>query len=184
MSENNKPAPKLDHKLVELEPIDMHGPILVTANAYLYLPDGRPAKLSFQMEPGQIPSRAKVKATLDALASPEALAESSVPPGTRLMTKPEFVAHVTKQETGQSMTMPGDQHFVPVPGDVPHAMLVHAVMGVWANGEFDMDLEDEYISRGLGELTRGLTRCFKWNKSALDALPDDVLIAIYERITQ
>lgn len=168
---------KPDHKLVELEPIDMHGPVEVTAALYVLLPDGRPATLNFKMLSGQIPARADIKAALDAMMTPASMEESSIPAGTRLMTKPEFVAHVTKQETGQAMTIPGDQHFVPVQPNIPHGMLVHAIAGVGVPEQ----LADEYRARGLVE--RDGVGDY-WNNDRLADLPGDVLLAIYERLTQ
>jgi hypothetical protein len=175
--EQNKPDPI---QPVSLEVGDMHGPITTMIDIYVMLPDGRVGKLQTRMAVGVIPTRAEIKAVLDATMTPESIKESSIPAGTRLLTKPEFIAHILKMEGGAELPMPGDQQFVAVPGDIPHQMLIYAVMGAPVPGY----LMSEYIDRGLAKYVGPDDRyVFTWGYEKLDALPEGVLRAIYERIT-
>lgn len=166
---------------VSLEVGDMHGPITTKVDIFVKLPEGRVAKLTTRMAIGVVPTRAEIAAVLAAAMTPESIKASSIPAGTRLLTKPEFIAHILKMEGGEEIPMPGDQQFVAVPGDISHGMLVHAIKGA----ELSDDLEDEYIDRGLAKIYYGPhgDEAFTWVHEKLDAMPEGVLRAIYERIT-
>lgn len=164
---------------VKLEPIDMHGPIEVSAAIYARLPSGGIGRMELRMEPGKIPTAEVVKDSMDNVLTDNAGA--GIPPGTRLLTKPEFVAHITKRDTGAAFELPGDQHFVAVPTEIPTAMLVHAIVGVGLPG---YDLPIEFTERGLATFTGNQwNEGWSWNHDALTQQPADVLLAIYERIT-
>lgn len=166
---------------LSLEVGAMHGPITTMVDIYVMLPNQRVAKLHTRMAVGVIPTRAELKAVLEAAIAPESIEASSIPAGTRLLSKAEFVEHILKMEGGQPVPLPGDQAFEAVPGDVPHGMLVNAIAGA---GLPTMAMADEYTERGLAVYVGSQwNEKWEWNRRALDDLPDDVLRAIYERIT-
>lgn len=172
--------PHNPHEVVKLDPIDMHGPVETSVIIHIRLPDGRNAHLAFQMEPGRIPTRAAIKEVVDACLDPQNMEASAVPQGTRVLTKPEFVEHITKRETGRAIPMPGESNWVPASCEIPHGMLVHAIQGV---GGPD-NLETEYITRGLAKyIGPGDNYVFTWDCEKLAELPDDMLLEIYRRIT-
>lgn len=105
-------------KPIELPEIPMHGPIECSMKIYFTLPTGETANINVFFEPGVIPSASIIKIMLD-----EALAEvDGVPEGTRLMTKPEFVKHITTREAGFPMEVPGNQEFEPLDTVLPPAV--------------------------------------------------------------
>lgn len=174
----------MDHKKpdpiqpVSLEVGDMHGPITTKVDIFVKLPDGRVGKLQTRMAVGLIPTRAEIKSVLEAAMSPETA--PSIPAGTRLLTKPEFIAHILKMEGGEEIPMPGDQQFVAVPGDVPKAMLIHAIVGA---GFPTFAIADEYTVRGMAVYVGNQwDEKWEWDRAALNAQPEGVLRAIYERI--
>lgn len=170
------------HQLVKLEPLDMHGPIEVIIAVYVKLPDQRVATLNFRQLAGNIPTRSEIKATMDACLIVDSDTGTSLPAGTRLLTKPEFVAHYTKKETGFELAMPGNQSFVPASCEIPKEILIDAIRG--AGAPKDAALKDDYMQRGLAFLYGGeCDDAWNWNPDTLAALPDDILLALYRRIT-
>lgn len=166
---------------VSLEVGDMHGPITTKVDIFVKLPDGRVATLQTRMAIGVVPTRAEINAVLAAAMTPESIKASSIPAGTRLLTKKEFVAHMLRTEGGDEIPMPGDQQFVAVPGDVPKAMLIHAIVGA---GFPTFAIADEYTVRGMAVYVGNQwNEKWEWQRAALDAQPEGVLRAIYERIT-
>jgi hypothetical protein len=129
-----------DPKLMLLEPRDMHGPVEVRMFVRFKVGD-KNASMEMMFPPGTLPTRSEQIALLDSVMDPAKLAASPAPAGTRAMTKPEFVEYLTKRETGQATPMQGDQHFVPAQCEIPHGMLVHAIVGAQLPVEFG----DEYI---------------------------------------
>jgi hypothetical protein len=166
------------HQLLELEPIDMHGPVEVSVRVYGKTADGKVGSLTFKAETGRLPTRAQQVAMLDAFMDPEKRAHAETLKDLRPLTKPEFVEFMTLRIAGQAIPLPGNQEFVPSTCDIPHEMLVHAVMGAGCDAMFG----DEHEARGIAEYLDGPNK-FAWIESALEALPDDELLAIYRRIT-
>lgn len=169
-----------NHEIKQINPMDMHAPIETTILIGLSLPDGRTAGLKFEMTSGVIPTRAEIKAVVDA-CTPESLRASDIPKGARLMTKPEFVAMMTKRATGIAIPMPGDQSFVPANCEIPKEILIDAIHGVGAPR--DSALESDYIQRGWANYGKDGEPDWTWTHEALAKLPDDILLALYRRIT-
>ena len=189
--DKKKPLPDRIERL-DLPEMDMHGPIEVSIKVYMQLPSGEVGAMSVLAPPGVLPTRAELAAMLDEVLDPAKLAASAVPPGTKPQSKTEFVKHITKRETGLAMTLPGDPQFVATTSEIPHGMLVHAIQGVDIESEIDLsvaaELVNDYAERGFMIINRTPNEQNKvaiaWNTEALDALPDDVLLAIYSRITE
>jgi hypothetical protein len=164
----------------QLPPIPMHAPVEIHIVNYMRLPDGRTASITFHMPFGRIPTRLEIKEAADAMMSPESFAESSIPAGTRPLTKPEFVAHITKRETGEAIPVPGSQEWEMTPIEIPHGMLVHAIMGA---GFKTMEMGEHFTQRGLAEHTGNQwNEKWGWKKDKLSALPTEVLLAIYKEV--
>lgn len=159
-----------------LEAMDMHAPVEVTITVRMVLESGETARVMYDMRPGQIPTRAEIEEAIKPALDVELLKALPMQGNARPMTKPEFVAFITKRAAGQPIPMAGDQHFVPAPCEIPHSMLVHAICGAGISD----DLLGEYKSRALALETMHGPR---WDRAALDKQPDDVLLAIYKRVT-
>jgi hypothetical protein len=175
----DKQAPN-PHDPIALEPVDMHGPVEVSIKVYMKLPDGKAGSLTLTAAPGQLPTRAEQIAMLDAVLDADKRAQSALPEGVSPLTKPEFVRHITRRETGLALDIPGDQHFVPAACEIPHDMLVNAIAGA---GFPTMELADEFTKRGMAKFTGNQwNEKWEWDKSAIAALPDAMLLAIYQRV--
>ena len=178
---SNKPT-DLNHAPVELEPMDMHGPIEVNMFIHVMLPDGKNAKLRFMPPAGQIPMPEDFQDFIDAAGDPAHHEASGMPAGVRLLTKPEFVALITKRETGQAMQLPGEQHFVPCEPQyaIPRQMLIHAIYGA---GIPSMQLACELVERGLTRFA-GNQHNERWEFThTVEKLDDDALANLYAEIT-
>lgn len=163
---------------IDLASAELHGPVEVKLSVYMKLPDGQIGSMGVILQPGRLPTRGELHAVFTHSTLSIAGEIPGAPVGARPLTRSEFVAHVTKRETGAPFLMPADAEFAPVPADVPHMMLVHAIMGagVWP------ELQPEFEERGLGHFSHIVNR-FDWDEEALAALPDDMLLAIYERVS-
>jgi hypothetical protein len=162
---------------INLGALALHGPVEIRILTHVRLPDGRNANLEFQMPPGRIPTRLAMKEVMDACLSPESMAESSIPVGTRLLTKIEFVEMLTKREDGKAITLTGEQPWEPTTVDIPRHMLQHAVIGAGVPKE----LAGEYVGRGLAYFSQ-MHGKHVWNDAKLDELPDELLYSLYQRI--
>lgn len=98
MTENEKTG------LVKAVPTPMHGPIEVQMLVYVRTADGQIGKLTIGFPYGVIPTQDDLKEALAVLG----MTGEGLPAGSRLLTKPEFVKHITRK-AGQEMTMPGNQ---------------------------------------------------------------------------
>jgi hypothetical protein len=165
------------HQLLELEPIDMHGPVEVSVRVYGKTHDGKVGSLTFKAETGRLPTRAQQVAMLDAFMDPGKRAHAETLKDLRPLTKPEFVEFMMLRIAGQAIPLPGNQEFVPSTCDIPHDMLVHAICGVDPVHSEDWP---EYAERRLAYENEGR---YYWNDENLEALPDYELLAIYRRIT-
>lgn len=160
-----------------LAPMDMHAPVEITIAVRMVLADGQVGRVLYDMQPGRIPSRAEIMEAVKPALDVDLLRALPMQGNPRPMNKPEFVAFITTRAAGAPVPMEGDQHFVPVPCDIPHAMLVHAICGVALKSQF----VDEYTERGL-RVYIGDRHDTRWDRAALEQQPDDVLLAIYRRI--
>lgn len=166
-----------DPKLTTLPPTAMHAAVEVQVRIHVDMPGHGNKVLRFMMPPGHIPTRTEVQGIVDACLSPASMAESSIPAGTRMLTKPEFVKVLTLRDVGIAIPMPGNQEFEPPGTDIPKEVLVHAVMGAG----LPYDLGEEYAERGLAELGRHEDR-YLWIEEQLAELPEDMLLTIYKRV--
>lgn len=173
---------------IDLASAEVHAPVEVTFSVYVQLPDGRMGSMRAAMPPGQIPSRAAMKLVLDSFTDADGKIPGA-PVGARLATRGEFVSHLVKRETGEAFALDAGAQYLPIPSDIPHAMLVHAICG-GAGFEYSNEgfaLAKEYENRGLLTTTwSGHGACdphHNWNRTALAKLPDDVLLALYARVT-
>lgn len=161
---------------INLGKLALHGPVEIRVLTHVRLPDGRNAKLEFQMPPGRIPTRLAMKEVMDACLNPESMAESSIPEGTRLLDKVEFVHMLTARE-GEPITLTGEHVYEPTTIDIPRQMLQHAVLGAGVPKE----LAGEFTGRGLAYYSQIYGK-HVWNDAKLDEQPDEVLYALYQRI--
>lgn len=160
---------------IDLASAELHAPVEVSISVYISLPDGRMGTMRATLPPGQIPSRGELKQVFDGFASASG-AIPGAPVGARLATRGEFVSHIVKRETGQAFALDAGAQYSPLPGDVPHGILVNAILGVGV----DDSLIPEYKPRGLiVETMQGA----KWLKLGLVGLPDDELMSIYKRVS-
>lgn len=174
--------------LTQLEPIAMHGPIEIVVKVHVRVPSGKNATLEFIMPAGRIPAQSEIKEAVDACMTPESMAASSIPHGTRALTKPEFVEVITRRDTGAAIPMPGNQEWEPSTSGIPKGMLVHAICG--AEIPENSVLGGEYVQRGLayekwevaGHGDNRVT--YRWNRAKLAELPEDMLLTIYKRVSQ
>lgn len=162
----------------QLEPVAMHGPIEIQITGYMILPDGRQANIRFLMPSGRIPTRQEIADVVTAMFSPDSMRESSIPAGTRPMKKPEFTDYITKRDTGAAIPVPGSREWEPSTVDIPHDMLVHAIVGT---GFPSPQMGAEYEPRGLVYFDQD-DDCYEWDELALDKQPDEVLLAIYKEV--
>jgi hypothetical protein len=139
--------------------------------------DGKVGSLTFKAETGRLPTRAQQVAMLDAFMDPEKRAHAETLKDLRPLTKPEFVEFMMLRIAGQAIPLPGNQEFVPSTCDIPHGMLVDAIVGAGVPGT----IWQEYRTRGLSFMGDAGREVFDEEKLA--ALPDDELLAIYRRIT-
>lgn len=175
--------PKPQHELVQLDPVDMHGPVETKIVIHVMVPDAKTktmkaARLNFAMNVGVIPTRAEIKEVVDACLNPENMVASSIPDGTRLMTKAEFVAHVTTREAGRAIPMPGNQDYVPSTSEIPRQVLIHAIFGRGV----PVSREDEFVNKGMAAFT-GNQHNPRWDWTiGIEKLTDDELLALYKEI--
>jgi len=165
-------------KLQELPEISMQGPIEITMTVHCVTTDGKNARMELFLEPGIIPNQERLQYLLDSSRVGLKDEVGDIPAGTRMMTKPEFVAHITKRGTGQAIPMPGSQEFEPIhkPVTATKKMLVHAILGCDGLDYFD---EDKW-ERGLCEDIGGNA---VWIKSKLVNLEESQLLELYNEIT-
>jgi hypothetical protein len=78
-----------------------------------------------------VPTRSAMQDVIDACLDPGTDSANGIPPGTRLMTKPEFVAHITLRDTGAALALPGNQEFTPTIIEIPRQMIIHAIHGAF-----------------------------------------------------
>lgn len=160
---------------IDLAAAELHAPVEVTLAVYMQLPDGKIGTMRATMPPGQLPSRGELNLVLGSFTDEDGHIPGA-PKGARLLSRSEFVSHITKRETGAPFQMPTDAQFSPMPSDIPHGMLVHAILGT------GLPLRDgeEYLERGL------VYYCHRdgylWSKEKLVELPDAMLMAIYQRV--
>jgi hypothetical protein len=172
--QNSKPGEPM-----KLPEIDMHGPVEVGITARFRMPGGEVGAMTIYAEPGLLPTRAQQLAIMSALQDPAQLVAAGAPLGVRPLTKPEFVEFFTKRATGQAIPMPGSQDYVPAGCEIPHGMLVHAIIGAG----IPEPLAVEYSTRGLLEIASDQVGTLHWNEDLLRAMPDTMLLAMYQRIT-
>lgn len=91
----------------ELAPMDMHGPVEVSITVFAKTESGV-GRMTFTHPSGLIPTQLELASYLD-VAREEAGKTNAVLP-----TKAEFVAHVTKRETGLPIPMENCGDFIPV----------------------------------------------------------------------
>ncbi len=175
----NNQQKKPQHELVKLEPMDMHGPVEVTIAIHVMVPSLGKRRLSFRMPPGVIPTRAEIMEVYDACLSPDAMQASGIPTGTRVMSKPEFVAHVTERESGSAMPMPGSQEYVRPDSEIPKQVLIDAICG---RGFPSMEDAESWTKAGMAKET-GDQHNYKWewDREALKDLTNTELWNIYRR---
>lgn len=166
-------------KPMELPAIEMHGPYEVRITVRFKLPDGQIGAMDVFTEPGLLPTRAQQLAIVNALNDPAQLIAAGAPRGVRLLGKSEFIEWMTKRATGRAIPVPGNQEYVPASCEIPHDMLVHAIMGTSVRKE----LAEEYAGRNLLEIGDDDAGTLHWNLDLLAALPDTILLAMYQRIT-
>jgi hypothetical protein len=165
---------------IDLASAEVHAPVEVTFAVYVQLPDGRMGSMRAAMPPGQIPSRAAMRLVLDSFTDADSKIPGA-PVGARLATRGEFVSHLVKRETGETFALDAGAQYSPIPSDVPHSMLVHAIMGCEVA---DDKLADEYDSRGILRIIEDDGEFdWQWDEEKLSALPDDMLLSIYQRVT-
>jgi hypothetical protein len=163
---------------IDLASLEMHAPVEVLVTVYVRLPGEQMGKLTAIMPVGQIPGRAEIKAVFDDFAN--AAAAGSIPGapfGARMPTRGEFVSHIVKRETGEPFAIDPDAKYAPLPLDIPRQMLVHAICGTGVPDQ----MTKEYEARGLTYM--GDMGWHEWHEMELDKLPDDMLMAIYQRVT-
>lgn len=161
---------------IDLASAELHAPVEVTFSVYIRLPDGRMGTMRATMPPGQIPSRSELKQVFDGFASAGG-AIPGAPLGARLPTRGEFVSHIVKRETGQAFALDAGAQYSPLPSEIPHQMLVHAICGAGV----PPTMAKEYEARSLAYM--GDMGWHEWYEGQLDALPDDILMAIYKKVT-
>lgn len=168
-------------KPMELPEMDMHAAVEIKISAYMRKPDGTIGTLAAYAQPGQLPTRAEQLAIVAALIAPESLQVAGAPAGTRPLNKREFVAHITKRASGMEIPMPGNPEFVPAGCEIPHSLLVHAIVGA---GEFaSMETCAEYEQRGLMKFIGNQHNPkWGWDQKKLAELPEDMLLTIYKRV--
>jgi len=164
-------------EVLPLDPMDMHAPIEVTVAVRMKTEDGKTARALYDMPPGVIPTRVQIAEAIAPALDLELLKVFPHEGNAVPMSKPEFVAFITKRATGEAIPMAGEQQFVPVPAEIPHSMLVHAIIGAAEFGGNGFDVMQDYDAVDLDSEDN---RVYK--KSMLSALPYDELLAIYERI--
>lgn len=167
MDKQNNPL-----KLEELPEIAMHGPVEVSMVVHVMTPEGKSARITMSNQVGVIPEQWDLAKMMGGCL----FAESGIPDGTRFMSKPEFVAHITKRETGQSTPMVGNQEFEPIHKEAtlvcaPKMMLIDAVLGRGFKPS-DVDrMEEEGIL------------VLQWDREELEKLDEAQLLEIYNEIT-
>lgn len=170
-----------DPKLTTLPPTAMHAAVEVQVKIHVNVPTLGNKVLKFSIEPGQIPTRTELQSIVAACLEPASMAESSIPAGTRMLAKPEFVKIITMRDVGIALPMPGNQEFEPSGTDIPKEVLVHAIVGAG----LPQNLAAEYCERGLAYLGLWEGRdnsTWEWSKEKLAELPEDMLLTIYKRI--
>lgn len=110
--------PMMPGETVEIPEIPMNGPIEMEMAVHVMTPfiasPGdkavmKPAKLTLMLPSGQFPTPDGLREILDNCLKDEG--DAAIPAGTRLMTKPEFWAHITKREAGVALPLTGNPEF-------------------------------------------------------------------------
>jgi hypothetical protein len=156
----------------------MHGPVEVSVIMHVKLPDGRDARLTFAMETGIIPTYTDIRSVVNNCLTTDSIAVNGIHPGTRLMTKPEFVAHITRRETGAAIPLPGDQEFMKSTTDIPRGILIHAVLGRGV----PVGMTDDLMARGLIEFDGNQHNESFVFTNAIEKLNDAELLDLYLEI--
>jgi hypothetical protein len=170
---------KPEYQLLQLDDKLMNAPVELKMKVQLMLLSGKSANLEFFLPPGQIPTRAHLLEILDSCRKPGGLDHANIPLGSRLMNKAEFVAHITKRETGMEIPLQGDRAFAPSTVEIPRPMLMHAIHG---QGEpARNDVATRYLEAEAAAIDNG--GCWNWHQHELDKLDDNELMNLYREIT-
>ena len=172
------------YELKTLPHVAMAGPVEFSMIVHITTLEGKSGRFTMHLEPGIIPAPAHVKNILANCLKDET---GNIPIGTRLMTKPEFIAHVTKRETGAAIVMEGPQVFEPPEDAIDKGMLVDAIIGKGIRND-----NPEYSEAGERWVKDGFARkewdrighgenwaAYRWNREKLDLLDETTLLKIY-----
>lgn len=116
----NTQQDRMPGETIEMPEIPMHGPVELAMavhvmTPYVASPGGiavmKPAKLTMTLPPGSFPTPQALREILDNCLQAETEGDATIPAGTRLMTKPEFWAHITKREAGVALPLAGNPEF-------------------------------------------------------------------------
>lgn len=156
----------------ELAAQDMHGPVEVDVRVYFKQENGVIGRMTFTHPTGQLPTRTDLAQYMEAANVEAAKSGASLP------TKPEFVAHVTRRETGKAIPMAGARHWVQASSEIPREVLMHALTGIGSQWKREQ-VRESYVSRGLAlDDGYGLV----WNAEKLAAMTDCELEAMYREV--
>jgi hypothetical protein len=166
---------------MELPAIAMHGPIEMAIVVHVLTGEGKPARLSMNLPAGVIPTKESIKEILANCLTEAPGENAGIPPGTRLMTKREFWAHITKREAGEALPMPGNQEFedlfADIGDEISKATLVHAIKG---KGFPSMEKADYWTKLGMARFTGNQHNPdWSWIAEKLEQLPVSTLLKIY-----
>jgi hypothetical protein len=170
---------KQQYELKTLPHVAMAGPIEFSMTIHAVTPDKKAARMTVYLEAGIIPTPAHVK---NILANCIHDATGSIPNGTRLMTKPEFLAYFTKRETGTEVPMEGPQVFEPPEDTITKAMLVDAICGKGFRNDQEAAqwVKDGFATAEIASVGHGEGRpFFRWNRDKLNHLDETTLLKIY-----
>ena len=154
----------------ELEPMDMHGPVEVSITVFAKKKSGELGRLTFTHPSGLIPTRAELAGYMEAAQQALPGLEAEFP------SKPEFVAHLTQRETGKAIPMAGARHYLVASCEIPHSMLVHAIIGSGIPNN-NRSLHES------GVLGYGDAGGAEWDRVALEKLTDYELEALYREVS-
>ena len=163
------------YELKTLPHVAMAGPVEFSMIVHIMTPEGKSGRFTMQLETGIIPTPAHVK---NILANCLNDASGNLPKGTRLMNKPEFIAHITKRETGVEVPMEGPQVFEPPEDTIDKQMLVDALCG---RGFRTMEEAAQWTKDGFATQTSGgmAGEKWEWNRKKLELLDETTLLRMY-----
>lgn len=167
------------YELKTLPHVAMAGPIEFSMIVHIMTPEGKSSRFTMHLEPGIIPTPAHVK---NILANCLKDSTGLIPEGTRLMTKPEFIAHLTKRETGVEVPMEGAQVFEPPEDTIDKVMLVDAMCGRGFRSEEEAQqwVKDGFAIAELMMAGHGDRRPdYRWNRDKLNMLDETTLLRMY-----